>query len=80
MESEQAVLNRKRYRKYETIRDAKGFKDSDVAAGAGIAQSTISDWKSGRITPAFGNIVRISNFLGVSANEFECQEAGEPAK
>jgi len=62
-----------RYQKYEKIRNEKGFKDIEVATGAGIYPSTLSDWKSGRATPAFGNIVKIAKFLGVSANDFEIE-------
>ena len=76
MGREQVALNQRRYQKYEAIRDARGLKDADVASGTGITQSTLSDWKSGRTTPAFGNIVKIANFLAVAANEFEC-EAGD---
>lgn len=39
------------YTDYELIRDAKGYKDSDVASATGITKSTFSDWKSGRSKP-----------------------------
>lgn len=73
-----ALTNREmsmlRYQKYEKIRDEKGFKDIEVARGAGIYPSILSDWKAGNFTPAFGNIVKIANYLGVSANDFEVDE------
>ena len=64
-------LNKNRYLKYEKIRNSKGLIDAQVSEGTGITQSVLSDWKAGRATPGFGNIVRISNFLGVSPSEFE---------
>ena len=66
-------LNQARYLNYARIRDEKGLKDSDVAEETGITQSVISDWKAGRATPAFGNIVKIANYLGVSVNVFEVE-------
>lgn len=66
-------LNQARYLNYARIRDEQGLKDSDVAEETGITQSVISDWKAGRATPAFGNIVKIANHLGVSVNVFEVE-------
>ena len=71
MGAERRELNRNRYLNYENIRNAKGMTDAQVAEKAGIGQSTLSDWKAGRATPAFGNIIRIAKALGVSANKFE---------
>lgn len=71
MVAEKQDLNKNRYLNYEQIRIKKGLTDAQVAEKAGIGQSTLSDWKAGRATPAFGNIVRIANALGVSANRFE---------
>ena len=69
-----ALTNREksilRYKRYEKIRDGKGYKDIDVARGAEIYPSILSDWKNGRATPALENAVKIANFLGVPANDF----------
>lgn len=56
------------YEKYCKIRDAKGYKDSDVAKGAGITKSTFSDWKSGRSHPKNDKLIKIADFLGVPVN------------
>lgn len=64
-------LNQNRYKSYEKIRNEKNLTDAQVAEKAGIRQSIISDWKAGRATPAFGNIVKIADAMGVAANDFE---------
>lgn len=56
------------YEKYCKIRDSKGYKDSDVAKGAGITKSTFSDWKSGRSNPKNDKLIKIADFLGVPVN------------
>lgn len=71
MEAERKELNQSRYLNYERIRIQKAMTDVQVAKKAGVALSVISDWKAGRTTPAFGNIIRIASALDVSANEFE---------
>ena len=54
------------YELYCQIRDSKGYKDSDVARGANVAKSTLSDWKNGRSIPGTDKLIRICQFLGVS--------------
>ena len=78
MVDERTIVNQNRYKKYEEIRDSQGMKDADVSAKTGITQSVLSDWKAGRATPAFGNIVKIAECLGVAANDFEVSKEGEP--
>lgn len=63
-----------RYQKYAEIRDKRKMTDAQVAKKTGLTQSTLSDWKAGRYTPAFGNIVKIAECLRVSANRFEVEE------
>lgn len=71
---EQREINRGRYLRYAKFRDRIGATDAQVASGTGISQSTLSDWGAGNFTPAFGSIVKIANYLGVSANDFEVDE------
>lgn len=54
------------YDRYCEIRDLKGLKDSNVAAGTGIGKSTFSDWKSGRSQPKQDKLQKIADFLNVS--------------
>ena len=58
------------FTKFEQIVNKKGLKYSDVARGAGIAYSTITDWKAGRCTPKFDKMQKIADFLGVPINVF----------
>ena len=51
---------------YCKVRDAKGYKDADVARGTGITKSTFSDWKNGRSAPKQEKLEKIATFLGVS--------------
>ena len=44
----------------------KKLKMSDVARGAGIPYSTLTDWKVGRYTPKLDKLQKIADFLGVS--------------
>jgi transcriptional regulator with XRE-family HTH domain len=77
MVEEKIRINQKRYMKYASIRDEQHKTDAQVSRETGILQSTFSDWKSGNYTPAFGNIVKIAECLGVSANTFEIEQEGE---
>lgn len=54
------------YEIYETIRNSKGIKDSDVAKGTGIPKSTFSEWKRGTYTPKQEKLQKIANYFGVS--------------
>ncbi|WP_312448206.1 helix-turn-helix domain-containing protein [Lacrimispora sp.] len=54
------------YGRYCKLRDSAGYKDSDVARGAGITKSTFSDWKSGRYIPKQVKLQKIADFLQVS--------------
>ena len=58
------------YAKYVELRDAKGFRDADVAKGTGIPASTFTDWKNGKSAPKLEKLLKIALFLGVSIEEF----------
>ena len=73
MSEERLNLNQQRYQNYAAIRDAKGVKDFQVATETGVSPSTFTDWKTGRSTPAFSNIVKIAEYLKVSPSEFEAR-------
>nr|WP_288829791.1 helix-turn-helix transcriptional regulator [uncultured Clostridium sp.] len=53
------------YERYCRLRDLAGYKDSDVANGAGITKSTFSDWKNGRYVPKQAKLQKIADFLKV---------------
>ena len=58
------------YAKYVELRDRRNVSDAQVAEATGIPRSTFSDWKQGRSQPKLEKLIKISEFLGVSINEF----------
>lgn len=54
------------YETYETIRNEKGLKDSDVCRLTGIKSPTMTDWKKGRYTPKMDKLQKIADALNVS--------------
>ena len=53
---------------FEKIMKEKGLRYADVARGAGVHYSIITDWKAGRTTPKIDKLQRIADFFGVSVN------------
>lgn len=66
------------YNIYCKIRDKLGYKDSTVAAGAGVTKSTFSDWKAGRYQPKDEKLQKIASFLGVSVEYLKKGEDSNP--
>ena len=64
------------YEKYVELRDCAGYTDAKVSQETGIAQSTLSDWKSGRSAPKVDKLMKIANLFGVSI-EVILDAAGE---
>ena len=58
------------YEKYRELRDRLGLRDSDVANGTGIGNSTFSDWKNGRSAPKREKLQKIAAFMGVNLSYF----------
>lgn len=54
------------YEIYCQLRDAKGCKDAEVARCAGVAKSTLSDWKSGKSNPKQDKLAKIAKYFEVS--------------
>ena len=50
----------------QSLKEEKGLSDRDVERGAGIANANIGQWRRGVCKPSLANIVRLSNFFGVS--------------
>ena len=67
------------YERYCEIRDARGLKDSHVAAATGIGRSTFSDWKSGRSIPKSEKIKKIAKVLKVSPDYLIGEIENEPS-
>lgn len=54
------------YEKYIALRDEKGVTDYEVSKETGIAQSTFSDWKSGRSKPKVAKLLKIAKYFDVT--------------
>ena len=58
------------YNKYESLCNKQGVTSYQVAKDTGIAQSTLSDWKSGRSKPKIEKLKLLANYFGVSIEYF----------
>ena len=58
------------YEVYARNRDAQHLRDSDVARGAGIDPTALSDWKRGKAVPKLERLVKIADFLKIPVEEF----------
>ena len=56
------------YRIFEGLLQMNGLTVYKVSKATGIAQSTFSDWKSGRSTPKADKLKKIAEFFGVSVS------------
>lgn len=58
-----------KYATYEAIRTKRGMKDREVAIKAGLSPSTLSEWKTGKLTPSLESTRRIAAVLGVTVDD-----------
>lgn len=58
------------YHKYETLCNERGVTSYRVAKDTGIAQSTLSDWKSGISNPKLDKLKILAEYFGVSIEYF----------
>lgn len=56
--------------KLKELRKAKRLNQDDVAIGTGICRSSLSNYETGRRTPALNQLVALANFYGVSLDYF----------
>lgn len=57
------------YKRYCELRDAKGMTDTQVANFCGFSKTTLSDWKSGKISkPSTDKLIAIAQCLDVSTD------------
>ena len=57
--------NIRRYMAYAQYRDALGYTDYYISKECGMAQSTLSDWKSGKYCPNADKLMKICKTLNV---------------
>ena len=58
------------YKKYEELLKSTCKTSYQVSKDTGIAQSTISDWKTGRIRPKVEKLKILADYFGVDVNFF----------
>ena len=58
------------YKKYETLRDKKKVTNYQVAVGAGISRSTLSEWKDGKHNPELATLTKLADYFGVKLEAF----------
>ena len=54
------------YERFVQLLQEKGITAYRVYKDTGIPQATLSDWKRGISTPKYENLLKISNYFGVS--------------
>ena len=62
-------IMRPNYKKYELLRDKRKETNYQVAVGAGISRSTLSEWKDGKHEPELSTIVKLADYFGVKIEE-----------
>ena len=68
------ITNEMTYRRYEALREARGYSNYRVSKESGVGQATLSDWKAGKITPKLGTLSKIAETLGVTPLDFYKEE------
>lgn len=58
------------YQKYEILCEEKGVSSYQVSKETSIAQSTLSDWKTGRSNPKVDKLKILAEYFGVSIEYF----------
>lgn len=58
------------YEQFQKLMEARGITPYKVAKDTGIAQSTLSDWKNGKITPKADKIKKLSKYFDVPMDYF----------
>lgn len=58
------------YKKFAELLKRDNKSVYRVSVDTGIAQSTLSDWKSGRCTPKVDKLQILANYFGVSIEYF----------
>lgn len=58
------------YEKFAELLDKNNKTAYVVAKETGIAQSVLSDWKTGRSTPKFDKLLILSKYFGVPVEYF----------
>ncbi len=60
------------YKRYERLLRDSGKTSYQVSKDTGIAQSTLSEWKSGRSKPKADKLKILADYFGVDIGYFLC--------
>ena len=58
------------YERYEKLLEKNNVTNYRVSKETGITQTTLSNWKTGKITPKTSTLKKIANYFGVSVSYF----------
>lgn len=63
------------YERFAELMKEKGVTAYKVSCDTGIAQSTLSDWKSGKITPKIDKLILLADYFGVDVEYLSGQSS-----
>lgn len=58
------------YEKFQKLLEERNVTAYEVAKQTGVAQSTLSAWKSGEYTPKVDKLISIADYFGVPLSYF----------
>lgn len=62
------------YKKFVELLQNAGVTPYQVSKATGIAQSTLSDWKTGRAKPKADKLLKLAEYFGVTVDYFLKEE------
>jgi len=68
------------YETFEQLLQKYGVTPYKVSKETGISQSTLSDWKLGKITPKTSNLQKIANYFGITLDYLTTGQENIPTK
>lgn len=68
------------YAQFQRLMEERGITPYKVSKDTGIAQSTLSDWKNGKITPKADKLETLAKYFDVSMDYFFDLESGLSCK
>ena len=66
------------YERFEQLLQKHGVTPYKVSKEAGVTQTSLSNWKSGRSTPSVKTLQKIADYFDVSIGYLTGAEEGEP--
>lgn len=66
------------YERFEQLLQKHGVTPYKVSKEAGVTQTSLSNWKSGRSTPSVKTLQKIADYFGVSIGYLTGTEEAEP--